>query len=108
MTATETPVAGRAPPRASPRSYDLLLWGIVAAGAAIRLAQFLQRRSLYIDEAMVVLSVASRSFSGLMRPLDYDQMAPVPFLWALRLATTLAGVSEQSLRFVPLLGGCRE
>lgn len=105
MTATKSVAAGRAPARASPRRYDLLLLGVVAAGIAIRLAQFLQRRSLYIDEAMVVLSVASRSFAGLVQPLDYDQMAPVPFLWALRLATAIAGVSEQSLRFVPLLGG---
>jgi hypothetical protein len=55
---------------------------------------------------MLALSVATRSFQGLVSPLAYGQVAPVPFLWAERLLVTWFGVNEWALRALPLLAGC--
>jgi hypothetical protein len=76
---------------------------VLAAGIALRILHYLQQRSLWLDEARLALNIASRSFPRLALPLDYDQSAPLVFLWAAKLATVVAGLSELSLRFVPLV-----
>ncbi|HEX5386790.1 MAG TPA: glycosyltransferase family 39 protein [Gemmatimonadales bacterium] len=78
---------------------------LLVLGAAVRLAAYLRRPALWGDEAMLALNVAQRSLAGLTHPLDYAQIATVPFLWGERLAVTLGGVTEYSLRIVPLLAG---
>lgn len=68
------------------------------------MAQYLSNRSLWLDEAYLVLNVLGRDFGGLLRPLDSHQIAPPLFLWAVKLAVSLGGDSEMVLRFVPLVG----
>ncbi len=53
----------------------------------------------------MALNVAARNFTALTLPLDHDQVVPVPFLWAQRLAIAVGGVNELALRAVPLLVG---
>lgn len=79
---------------------------IIIIGLALRLTQFLRRDSIWGDEAMLALSIASRPFNELLRPLAYGQVAPVPFLWAERLMVQLFGVNEWALRALPLVAGC--
>jgi hypothetical protein len=86
--------------------YWSLQLSIIIIGVALRLIQFLRRDSIWGDEAMLTLSIASRSFSELLRPLAYGQVAPVPFLWAERLLVQLFGVNEWALRALPLVAGC--
>lgn len=84
-----------------------VLGGVLVAGGVILRAIALSRRgSLWLDEAMLALNVLGRGFLELLRPLDYDQAAPFPFLWAVRLATRIGGVTDASLRAVPFLSGC--
>lgn len=78
---------------------------VIGVGALLRLIKLLGRRSLWLDEAMLALNVASRPFRQLHRPLDYEQFAPVPFLWGQRAAGILGGFDEVSLRVIPLLAG---
>ena len=54
---------------------------------------------------MLALSIATRSFGELLQPLDYGQVATVPFLWAERLVTLVLGVSGYSLRLITLSAG---
>src|SRR5215212_10056856 len=77
----------------------------VLVGAALRLLLYADYRPLWMDELMLSLSVATRSFAGLARPLHFGQSAPLGFLWAQRLAVLAGGVSEWSLRAVPLAFG---
>jgi hypothetical protein len=79
--------------------------GLLLFGAFVRIVGFLQNASLNGDEAMLALSIGSRSFSELLQPLDYGQVAPVAFLWAERLITYVGGVSGYGLRIVPLVAG---
>jgi hypothetical protein len=78
---------------------------ISVTGAGVRFVHYLDRRSLWLDEAMLALNVAARGFRGLLRPLDYHQAAPVGFLWLERLAVLAAGPGELAFRAAPLLAG---
>src|SRR5688500_19209739 len=77
----------------------------IVAGAALRVWEYTRNRPLWLDEAMLGLNIASRSLGQLLRPLDYDQSAPLLYLWLERLAISMAGVSERSLRVVPFIAG---
>ncbi|HZH39951.1 MAG TPA: glycosyltransferase family 39 protein [Gemmatimonadales bacterium] len=82
--------------------------GVVAVtliGAAARLIPYFRRPSFSFDEAMLSISIASRSFGGLLRPLEYGQTAPPLYLWLTKAVTVVAGVNELALRALPLLGG---
>src|SRR5829696_526675 len=110
------PSAPTAAPPHSPRSLrsafveargaTLVSLALLAVGVALRLHLYLDRRSLWLDEIWVALNIVSRSFFGLLRPLDYAQSAPVGFLWAERLAVVIGGVNELALRAFPFLAGC--
>lgn len=84
---------------------DAVVVLILLVAAVLRLAPYLARVSLWLDEAMIALNIASRSYLGLLRPLDYDQVAPVPFLWAERLMLQLGGTNELALRALPVIAG---
>ncbi|PPS39808.1 glycosyltransferase family 39 protein [Chroococcidiopsis sp. TS-821] len=84
-------------------SPQRLPWTIISFGILVRLVQYLYNRSLWNDEAALALNIVNRSYAGLLEPLDYDQAAPVGFLFVERLATQLFGDSEYSLRLFPFL-----
>lgn len=79
--------------------------GLLLFGAFVRIIGFLRNSSLSGDEAMLALNIGARTFKELLAPLDYGQVATVPFLWAERVVTTMAGVSEYTLRALPLMAG---
>ena len=84
-------------------SPQKLSWIIIGFGIAIRLVQYLYNRSLWADEAVLALNIVNRSYLELLQPLDYDQGAPIGFLWIEKLAIQLFGNNEYALRLFPLL-----
>jgi hypothetical protein len=78
---------------------------IVAAGAAVRIAQYLADRALWSDEAYLALNLLHRSPSELVQRLDFNQAAPILFLLLEKAAITVFGASELALRFIPLVCG---
>ncbi len=97
------------PPRESPAVRALssrnLVYLLVAIGIALRLAQYLSNRSLWVDEAWLALNLVSRSFGELTKSLDFAQGAPPGFLFGEELVTRVFGFSEYALRLLPLLCG---
>src|SRR4051812_42549434 len=67
---------------------------VLLLGAALRVALWAQDRSLWIDESRLAINIASRTLSELARPLAFDQVAPVPFLWVERCLVVIMGVNE--------------
>jgi hypothetical protein len=77
----------------------------IVVGISLRVIEYLRDRPLWLDEAMLALNIASRSMTQLARPLDYDQTAPLMYLWIERVAVSVAGASERSLRVLPFIAG---
>lgn len=86
----------------SPR---LALGLVLGLGAALRLYSYLANPSLTVDDAMLTLNVATRSFAGLLHPLAMEQTAPPLFLWLLKAAVLIGGVHDPVVRLVPLIAG---
>ena len=76
---------------------------LMALGVILRLRPYLANRSLWIDEAFLVLNILERDFGRLLQPLDHLQAAPVGFLVLERLVVLLLGPRELALRLPPLL-----
>jgi 4-amino-4-deoxy-L-arabinose transferase-like glycosyltransferase len=83
----------------------LAVAALVLVGVALRLRLFLDARALWLDEAMLALNVAVRSYTELLRPLAWTQSAPPLYLWLERAAVEAFGVGEQPLRVVALVAG---
>lgn len=78
---------------------------IIGFGVLIRVLQYLYNRSIWGDEAVLVFNIIDRSYLDLLKPLDYNQGAPIGFLMAEKLAVQLFGNNEYALRLFPLLSG---
>jgi len=74
-------------------------------GAILRLRQFQFNRSLWLDEAMLAVNLATRSFGELFLPLDLHQNSPILFLLLEKLSIVLFGVNEPALRALPMVCG---
>jgi hypothetical protein len=72
-------------------------------GIALRLLRLGLNYPLWRDEAYLAWNVLDRDFAGLTRPLDYQQVCPVLFLWVEKAVVGAFGFSEWSLRLVPTL-----
>jgi hypothetical protein len=82
----------------------LLAFALVI-GVTLRLMYLEARPSLYIDEARLALNIASRAYGDLAGALDYDQSAPLLFLWTEKAVADLAGYSDLVLRVIPMAAG---
>ncbi len=84
---------------------NVMIVAVLAIGVLVRTVGYFHRASLWGDEAMIALNVGARSLGELTMPLDYAQVAPVPFLWAERLAVLAGGMNEYALRLLPFASG---
>lgn len=82
-----------------------LWWFLIGIGIILRLRQYLFNRSLWADEASLAFNLANRSFVGLTQPLDYEQGAPLGFLFIEKLFIVLLGNRDQIMRLFPLFSG---
>ena len=80
-------------------------WAIIVLGALVRIREFVFARSLWIDEASAAISIASRDFAGLTKPLENSQTAPIGYIMLTEVSDVLFGPGEMSLRLLPLICG---
>lgn len=99
--------AGKVWLEAAPQSRwgRVVLIAALLTGIGLRLARFLENRPLWTDEAKLALNIGRRDFVGLLQPLDYNQLAPVLYLWLLKAGTYLLGMHEWVLRLPSLVAG---
>jgi hypothetical protein len=86
------------------RSHELALV-LVGVGVLLQVAQYLANRSLWVDEAWLSLNLIDRPLTALIKPLDFQQAAPVGFLLMEGVITKALGYSEYVLRLFPLVCG---
>ncbi len=87
------------------RAIARTLLAFVALGVVWRVARFAACPPLWGDEAFIAVNLLVRDLAGLLRPLEYYQIAPIGFLWAELAALRTLGASEWSLRLIPFLSG---
>jgi len=85
--------------------FDALLWSIMLYGVLLRLRQYLANRSMWHDEANLALNIVHRDFAALLQPLDYDQGAPLGFLFITKFFTLLFGNYDYIMRILPIVAG---
>jgi hypothetical protein len=86
-------------------NWTIIAYLVAAYGIVLRVCTFAQNRNFIIDEGNIARNVYERNFIGLTKFLDYQQYAPIPFLWITKCSTLLFGFSDYSLRLPALLAG---
>lgn len=84
---------------------DYLACALLTLGIVIRLREWMAGRSLWQDEALLSMNLLGRDLAGLLAPLDFQQMAPPGYLWAVKGIISLPGPDELSLRAFAMLAG---
>jgi hypothetical protein len=75
----------------------------IVLGISMRLLRIGLWHPLWSDEAFLTFNLISRDFEQLTKPLDYQQVCPLLFLWAEKAIGQVIGFSEWSLRLVPTI-----
>ncbi|MGQ0637145.1 MAG: ArnT family glycosyltransferase [Planctomycetaceae bacterium] len=87
------------------RSVAQCVWLLVGLGVTARVVRHALGFPLWSDEYLLAANFLDRSFSDLLAPLDFNQVAPVGFLWVELACVRLLGFSEWSLRLFPCVCG---
>jgi hypothetical protein len=88
------------------KNQSSLLAIILLTGIFLRLFHYFNNRSLWEDEVFLASSLIKMNFIQLATvPLDYQQRAPVGFLWLVRFSVVLFNKKELALRLFPLISG---
>ena len=77
----------------------------VLANLSWRLVRYGLNFPIWGDEAMLAVNICDRDWIGLSGTLDYNQTAPLGFLWAESCMARMFGTSLYALRLLPLVCG---
>lgn len=92
-----------APARRSRWTGPAAVAAVLLVGVGLRAAALGGGRNLWIDESMLAINLVERDAAGLLKPLDWNQGAPVGFLLASKAAISQLGTSEWALRLLPFV-----
>lgn len=81
----------------------MLIFIIPVIGFLLAITQFFFNRSLWLDEAMLAINIVTIDAIDLLKPLKFDQVAPILFLQAEKLFSQIIPDSELGLRIFPLI-----
>lgn len=83
---------------------NLLLISIIVLGVFTSLKMLFVNRSLWVDEAMFSYSFSQRNiFNLISSPFELDQIAPVIYLYIIKIITIIFGNSEIILRVLSFI-----
>ncbi|HEX8428065.1 glycosyltransferase family 39 protein [Hymenobacter sp.] len=86
--------------------HGKIVIGLVLIGVFLRLFHYYDNRSFWIDELYLNGNLIRLGFLELVTsPMDYEQKAPLGYLWAVKFAVILFGEGERALRLFSLLCG---
>lgn len=86
--------------------WNILIWIIIGTGIFLRVFHFFYNRSLWTDEIFLANSLIRMDFFELAtQPLEYQQKAPIGFLWMVRLCVIIFGNQEMALRLFSTICG---
>lgn len=86
-------------------NFNFLAWVLICIGILLRVFQYVFSKSLWLDESFLALNIVNKSFPELLKPLDYNQVTPIGFLFIEKLSVQLFGNNEYILRMFPFICG---
>lgn len=87
-------------------NWKVIVYALVIAGIFFRAFHFFDDRSLWLDEMFLSASLVKMNFWELATlPLEYQQKAPLGYLWLAKSCVLLFGPGEMALRLFPLVCG---
>lgn len=84
---------------------QLLIYLSLLIVVLIRFLLYCQNNGLFLDEVNLARNLIERNFLDYFTPLDYNQHAPLLFLWLSDIFSGIFGDSEYVLRLWPLIAG---
>ena len=69
----------------------------------LAIINFFYNRSIWLDEAFLALNIIERNYLELLKPLGYNQIAPIGYLWFEKLIGSIFGYKEWALRLYAFL-----
>ncbi len=84
-------------------SEKTLIIFTVLIGIFLSMYQFIQNRSLWLDESYLSLNIIHKSPFELLKPLDLGQVAPILFLEIEKVFSIVIPNSEFGLRLFPMI-----
>ncbi len=88
---------------ATSQNGKILSFLILVTGFMLATIQFFFNRSLWLDEAMLAINIVTIDAVDLLKPLKFDQVAPILFLQAEKFFSHIIPDSELGLRIFPLI-----
>lgn len=83
-----------------------IIYSVAVIGILFRFFHYIYNRSFWLDEMYLSSSLIKMNFWDLAtQQLDYQQKAPIGYLWLVKLSVVLFGKGEMALRLVPLICG---
>jgi hypothetical protein len=82
---------------------DRWMIAFLALGILGRTVRYFARFPLWEDECFVSVNFFRRGYLDLLKPLDYHQVGPYLWLWLQKMAVSLFGFNELSLRLFAFL-----
>jgi len=83
--------------------FKFILISFISLGIITSFINFLNFRSLWLDEAMLALNIINKTSLNLLKPLEMGQVAPIGFLLLQKLLCILLGNKDWVLRVIPLV-----
>lgn len=81
-----------------------MIWAFLALAIILRIRAFAEGRALWLDESALAVNFIERSIGEILTlPLENNQSAPPGFLATTFLIIKLFGLSEFTIRLVPLM-----
>ncbi len=84
-------------------NLNIVLKTIFIIGFLLSIIQFINNRSLWLDESVLALNIINKGYLQLLKPLDFMQVAPILFLQIEKLFSELIKNTEYGLRLFPLI-----
>lgn len=82
-----------------------LILVFAAIGVAVLSLEFFRNNSLMMDECAICMNIFGRSLQGLSKTLDYDQAAPLGYLYFQKLFFHFFGMTDRTTRVLSFCFG---
>ena len=86
----------------NPRKYKFWILIALLFGVALRSIQYFGATSMWLDEVASAMNIQTRNFAQLAtEKLEFNQVAPLGFLWTSKIAALIFGENDEAYRLVP-------